>query len=413
MITSRHLHRTLTAAVAALTILAFPPPAAAQAAAAFKNGQKILWRDGPSGKWETGSYAGATPGDSQPIIQTRAGDPNSQMAHNWKDIKPWAAAQAPVAPAAAGKFQPGQKIWYLVGSTWPPQWEQGTFIAETPGGKQPIIRRKPDQFNPEGAQSAYSWEEVKAAPPAAPGIAKTPIPVLPRDPGPGAVPGGPNPKPGVVPGKPAAGPGGPPLVEDEILKFLSDRLGDNPFADSVKLQQTKNDLGALIKKRGTAFLHDSAISPLGQKLTAFGMTSEVTGPLGLNFGPPNDQNWLFGSWVTAKTGLPVTYRDGDRLMQWGEVGALNTGKVTINKDGTYSWDTKSAQGVIQGKWHAASGDETADQGGAGVVLENAKSGANWVAYKYRAGNPQEEWLGIAQVNHRSVREGAMRIPPGK
>ena len=54
----------------------------------------------------------------------------------------------------------------------------------------------------------------------------------------------------------------------------------------------------------------------------------------------------------------------------------------------------------------------ADHGGAGVVLENAKNGEPWVAFKYRAGNPGEEWLGLAQVNHRSVREGAVRIPGG-
>ena len=114
------------------------------------------------------------------------------MAYDWKKIKAWAAPQnpaapAPAAPGGAGKFRPGQKIWYRVGGSWPPKWEEGTFVAETPGGTQPIIRLKPDQFHPGGAQTAYPWEHVKAAAPAVtPGNAQ--IPVQPR-PAPGAVPG--------------------------------------------------------------------------------------------------------------------------------------------------------------------------------------------------------------------------------
>ena len=77
------------------------------------------------------------------------------------------------------------------------------------------------------------------------------------------------------------------------------------------------------------------------------MTSEVTGPLGLNYGPPNDQKWLWGSWLTSKTGLPVKYVEGDKLMLWSEIGKANTGKVTINPNGTYVWHTDSAQGVIR------------------------------------------------------------------
>ena len=366
----------------------------------YKPGQKIAWHERIYDKWEAGTFVGETPSGSQPIIQKRPGDPNSQTAFDWNEIKPLAEAAIDAAPAGSGKFKPGQKIWYRVGGTWPAKWEQGTFVEETPGGKQPIIRLKPNQFHPNGAQTAYVWEDVKDQPPAGGAEPDAPQPAKPK-PGAGGVQGG----------KPA-GPDGPPLTEDEILKFLSDRLGTNPFADSAILQKTKNDLGALIKKRGTAFLHNSAVSDFGQKISAFGMTSEVTGPLGHNFGPPNTQDWLFGSWVTSKTGLPVHYVEGNKRITWTEIGAANTGKVTINKDGTYIWNTDSAQGVIQGRWHEASVEEMADQGGAGVVLENAKNGEAWVAFKYRASNPGEEWLGLAEVNHRSIREGAMRVPAG-
>lgn len=365
----------------------------------YKPGQKIAWHERIYDKWEAGTFVGETPSGSQPIIQKRPGDPNSQTAYDWNEIKPWPDAAPAAAPEAAGKFKPGQKIWYRVGGTWPAKWEQGTFVEETPGGKQPIIRLKPNQFHPNGAQTAYIWDDVKGQPPVDGAV----------DAGPAAAP---KPVAGGNQGGKTAGPDGPPLTEDEILKFLSGRLGSNPFADSNILQKTKNELGALIKKRGTAFLHNSAVSDFGQKISAFGMTSEVTGPLGHNFGPPNTQDWLFGSWVTSITGLPVHYVEGNKRITWTEIGAANTGKVTINKDGTYVWNTDSAQGVIQGRWHEASVEEMADQGGAGVVLEKAKNGEAWVAFKYRASNPGEEWLGLAEVNHRSIREGAMRIPAG-
>jgi len=323
-------------------------------------------------------------------------------------------------------YTPGQKIEYreAIGG----KWEPGTFVGETPGGSQPIIRRKPSQFYPQGDQTAYAWADIRPAapakepappaipaPPAPPAIPPLPVPPpIPAFP----VPPAPAPCPAVKPDPakplaPATAPAGAPLPEAEILDFLSGRLGTTPFADSAKLQQTKNDLGALIKARGTAFRHTSAISDFGQKISAFGMTSEVTGPLTHNFGAPNTQDWLFGSWVTSKTGLPVRYVEGDKLVTWLEIGAANTGTVSITKDGTYRWNTDSAQGVIEGKWHPASPAESGDHGGASVVLEKAKNGEDWHAFKYRAGNPGEEWLGLAEVNHRSIREGAHRIPPGQ
>lgn len=300
---------------------------------AFRAGQRILWMDGISGKWEEGRFVGETPGGSQPLIQRKPGDPHSQIAYSWDRVKPWAQA--------------------------------------------------------DGVTSTTGATPVPAQPPAPSGAAD-PTPLL-----------------------AAESLAGPPLTEAEILKFITDRIGNTPFADSAKLQQTKNSLAVLIKKRGTAFLHDSAISPFGQQISALGMTSEVTGPLGHNFGPPNPLEWLFGSWVTSKTGLPVRYIEGDKIITWLEIGAANTGVVTLNAKGTYVWDTDSAQGILRGKWHVASDAEMGDQGGAGVVLENAKNGVAWVAYKYRAGNPREEWLGLAEVNHRSIREGGQRIPPGQ
>ena len=111
--------------------------------------------------------------------------------------------------------------------------------------------------------------------------------------------------------------------------------------------------------------------------------------------------------------MPVHYIESDIRITWTEIGKANTGVITINPNGTYRWNTDSPQGIIDGKWRVANEVEMDDQGGAGIVLEKAKSGDDWVAFKYRASNPNEEWLGICQVFQRANREGAIRIPPGK
>jgi hypothetical protein len=221
-------------------------------------------------------------------------------------------------------------------TAFPVKGQDGTFLCESPGGKQPVIQQRPCDA---GSHTAWTWgglkgttdDDVADAPPAAPARSaqgKSARPAEPANPN--------RPAPGTTP----AAPDGAPLTENDIKKFFLDRIPGKWSDDPEKPLQVKAELDNLIKKRGT-------------------------------------------------------------------------GSATISKDGTYRWDTKSAQGVIQGKWHAANADEMGDQGGAGVVLEGAKNGEPWVAFKYRASNPGEEWLGLAEVNRRSIREGAQRVPAGK
>ena len=399
--------RLLPAILAAAVLISFPGSAAAQGHG-FKEGQKIQWKDRISGQWQDGTFLYETPGGKQPIIQQRPGDVGSQTAYDWDNVRqPMAPKKPAAAPAAGHGFKAGQIVQWKDRVTG--QWQQGEFVGETPGGKQPIILQRPGE---PGTQTAWTWDGLKTTtdddvPDAAPAV--PPLPVKPGARPMPAQPGKPVPR---IPGNPTPdAPGGKPLTEDEIKKFFTDRIPGKWSDNPEQFRQVKAELDNLIKKRGTAFIYNTGLNDFGTWLSAHGMGYE--GPISHNYGPPNDQNWLFGSWVTSKTGLPVHWVEGDKLITWQEIGAANTGTVTIDQKGTYRWDTKSAEGVIEGKWHAANADELGDQGGAGVVLENAKSGEPWVAFKYRASNPGEEWLGLAEVNRRSVREGAMRIPAGK
>ncbi len=395
--------RLIPAILAAAVLIAFPGSAAAQGHG-FKEGQKIQWKDRISGQWQDGTFLYETPGGKQPIIQQRPGDAGSQTAYDWDNVRQPMAAKKPAAtPAAGNGFKAGQIIQWKDRITG--KWQQGEFVGETPGGKQPIILQKPGEA---GTQTAWTWDGLKATtdddvPAAAPPPVPKPLGArpLPTD----------KPMPR-IPGNPAPdAPGGKPLTEDEIKKFFTDRIPGKWSDNPEQFRQVKAELDALIKKRGTAFIYNTGLNDFGDWLGAHGMG--YNGPISHNYGAPNDQNWLFGSWDTSITGLPVHWVEGDKLYTWNEIGASGTGRVTISNDGSYRWDTKSAQGVIQGKWHAASADEMGDQGGAGVVLEGAKNGEPWVAFKYRASNPGEEWLGLAEVNRRSIREGAQRVPAGK
>jgi hypothetical protein len=304
---------------------------------------------------------------------------------------------------AGGRYRPGQAILYLEGTTG--EWKKGTYVGQTADGTQPIIRETPNQFFKDGFERATSWDRIKKAGAANDNPAATPA--MQQQPQPNHTAPAPN-----NPNNAAAVPGGKPMTQDEVLTFLSARLGDNPFADSQKLQQTKLELGGLIKKRGTDFRFD-AVSPFANALGKFGMTSDVTGPLNKNFGEPNTQDFLFGTWATTKTGLPVNFVEGGRLYTWTEAAAINTGTVTINRDGSYLWKTGTVQGDIAGQWRPATATDMLDSGGAGVVLKNAKNGTEWVVYKYREWDTQDEWISIVQLPERGVREGGIRIPAGQ
>ena len=65
---------------------------------------------------------------------------------------------AVIAIAQAGNYKPGDKIDYLDYGKWE---TGGTYVGATPGNSQPIIRKKPNEFYPEGSQTAWDWEKIR------------------------------------------------------------------------------------------------------------------------------------------------------------------------------------------------------------------------------------------------------------
>lgn len=280
---------------------------------------------------------------------------------------------------------PGERIEYKAQS-WPEKWEVGTCVKILPGGKQVLVAEKPNQFYPDGFQRAYALDEIRAVQKA-------------QD-----TPPGNNPvqtdQPGQVTAPLDAGPantdGGPPLSQADVLAFLRQRLGDGDPFMNPKREQVLKELRQQILNRGVNF-HYVAIGDFANQLGKFGALSNVTSALNENFGPPAKRNELFGRWLFSKVGAP-----GNPIF------AKNGGALTINANGTYSWDTPS--GLIRGTWRNATPEEMAgvDKGGEGLVLSGGKGGSDWIAARRDEEGPEGKGIKLHNLPDHNLRERGTR-----
>jgi hypothetical protein len=304
--------------------------------------------------------------------------------------------------ADPAQFQPGDKIEYKE-SNYPELWEQGVFVRATPDGKQPIIRKKPNQFYKEGFETGFSWSNIRplAARPAGNG------PAGPTVHAPGTPVAGTPPtvsKPLAPPANPRSN--GQLMTQRDVLDFLSQRLGPDPFSNPRR-EEIKKELAGLIKARGLDFRYE-AVSAFSTQLSKFGVSSEITFPLGDNFGPPTQQPWLLGSWKLDKIGATVDYVRGDKRYRQSEIGVKDVGALTIHVDGKYTWESGAPTGPIRGDWRRATPMEMKYQGGDGLVLLKAKSGWDWIVHQDRTTRLEGRWINIAELATRQVRESGFR-----
>lgn len=309
---------------------------------------------------------------------------------------------APAVWAQADKFQAGQKIEYRV-SKFQDIWEEGVYVGATPEGRQPIIRKKPTEFFPEGAQTAFDWEGIRplGARPAAVKPAGAPVLTSATVPAP-STPSTPAPADaGFLPA------GNGLLTQADVLQFLRSRLGEEPFAHPRRAE-IKEELAVLIKRRGVNFRYEN-LSDFSNQLGKFGASSEIIFPLQANFGPPTRQEWLMGRWNLSKIGATVDYkgRDGYRYRQT-EIGVGNVGALTLHGDGSYAWKVEGAQGMVRGEWRKAAADELPYQGGDAVVLLKAKGGVDWIVHQDRVTPLKGDWITVTQLGARQIREGGFR-----
>jgi len=302
-------------------------------------------------------------------------------------------ATALAAVAVAQK--PGDKVEYKA-QNWPEKWEVGTLIKELPGGKQVLVAEKPNQFYPEGFQRAYALNEIRPirqaeekpakADAARPGENETPLRDATKDGGPGDV------KAGTL------------MTREEILQYLKDRIGSNPWTHPQK-PQVVSDLVALIRRRGVSF-RDQIGSEFENTLRNSG-GNETTIPYAIkfNYGAPTTLDWYVGTWNTSQTSVN----------SWWLLGA-KTGFMTINANGTYVWKlyvNDPPAKYVAGAWRKATAEEMAVSyyGGDGIVLLKAKGNTDWMVMKERAATMKGDWIQITYLETYSrsqTAEGGFR-----
>lgn len=283
-----------------------------------------------------------------------------------------------IAVGQADKYKPGDKIEYKVMGAYPERWEKGgTYVGSTPGGSQPIIREKPNEFYPEGSRRAAAWDTIRQMAQPQNGIEE------PND----------NPPPNPQPDNRCNA----ILTEDDVLSFLQKNLGTDPFRDSAKKERIERELASMIRECGVNFRYQT-LSPFADKLSKYGATSIVTFPILANFGPPTKQPWYIGTWT-----------NNVQSENFWRIIAAKTGFLTISAGGTYTWKlygTDPPAKYVKGNWRPATAEEmkASYQGGAGVVLLNGKETYDWIVRQDRETTLAGRWIVIANINYRQQRE---------
>ena len=298
-------------------------------------------------------------------------------------------------PLHAQSYQAGQMIEYKVRGAVPEKWEQGVIIRELPGGKQYLIHEKPSQFFPKGPEVAYAPEELRRPQP----TGKTPDP---------AVKGNPT-----VPQPPAADPTGKDptpapagkglLSKEEVLAYAKQLFGPgDPFAHPRRdalLAQIRDT----IKTRGTNFLTDLAFD---NQMGAQGTSSvNINAAINANHGPAPKLEDYIGTFLlrTANRGSKTAKPDGSKILVTTTDSQHESGKLTINKDGTYVWEVlrgDPADKWLRGKWREVKTQElTAWEGGPAIWLEKAKQGQDYMVRMSRVPG----WPGWIDVGMNAAR----------
>jgi hypothetical protein len=289
-------------------------------------------------------------------------------------------------------YKPGEKIEYLA-ETYPKEvWEVGTFVEASPGGSQPVIRQKPNEFFKEGFQLATQWEKIR---PLGAGKATADTERKTQET---------KNKENTAETTNDFGTG--LMTKEQVLHFLQTKLGDKPF-ENPRREAVIKELNEMIKARGVDFRSSEMSQEYSRNLYAAN-GSGVLIPLSYNYGEPTKQSWLMGAWRLDKIGAAVDYVKNNRVYRQGEIGVGNVGTLTLNANGTYVWKAANAKDSTDGKWRQATSEEMNYQGGFQIVLLKAKYGEDWIVMKNTSQYIKWEAIVVAQVNSRAIKEHGSR-----
>jgi hypothetical protein len=364
----------------------------------YRAGQAIEYRRTGATEWEPGTIIGPTADGRQYLVRRKPSQffpQGSEAAFFPNELRLPQGAQAPApqpraqpqpqppaqpraAPAgpAAGACPPGQAIEY---SRTGADWELGTIIGPTADGRQCLVRRKPSQFFPEGAEAAFFPNELR--PPQGPQPpAPQPAPPQPRAGPPADIAQRPIVPPRAPPG-PAACPAGGPMNEEAVLAYARQVLGPNPWGPDR--ERGVAQIRDCIKQNGATFVSSQAFD---NRMHAQGTNAvHINYAIDDNYNRHPTLNDYFGTFDlrSAVTGRLDTQK---RL-----------GGLAIDPNGTYVWDVLGdGRNIIRGTWRQATpADMKEYEGGPGIVLQRARDGFDYhVRVNRTPGREAETWIEV-------------------
>ena len=131
--------------------------------------------------------------------------------------------------------------------------------------------------------------------------------------------------------------------------------------------------------------------------------ADVVKASGMNLGAPTTISWLAGTWIMYVIGGTVDHAPGDGYIYRKNESIAKLGFLTIAANGTYSWkvnpDDPPAK-YVKGSWRTATPQEMGLQGGAGIVLQKAAEGADWIVFKYMDPFKKAERIEVEHIQFR-------------
>ncbi|MBC8012079.1 MAG: hypothetical protein H7067_18500 [Burkholderiales bacterium] len=194
------------------------------------------------------------------------------------------------------------------------------------------------------------------------------------------------------------------MTQAEILDFLSERMGTEPFKNPQRVQILQ-ELVEIIRQRGLGF-RDELRSDFRRQALKFSSSPELSAALHENYGAPTKQSWLMGTWTLGKTSAAVDFVVKDELWRQNEVSVNNVGILTLDPNGTYVW--KIHKETLNGAWRKATDAEMRTQGGDGVVLLKGKATWDWIVMQNRVIELKDDRIYVKELGTRKLKEFGLR-----
>jgi hypothetical protein len=196
------------------------------------------------------------------------------------------------------------------------------------------------------------------------------------------------------------------MTKEELIGYMRTHgyVNGQPKHDA----QVCKDLVAQIKRRGVKQrleVGKDDLSPFADNGCFNENDTDVVGATQLNIGPPTTLDWLYGTWGMTLYSGPNKYVNLESRTVTTVDAFAKLGSLTINGNGTYTWKVDPSDPpakYVKGRWRKATPEEMGLQGGAGIVLQNAAEGADWIVFKYMDPFNKAERVDVQDLQYRGA-----------